>query len=129
MDSPIAEGLPGGDDDYYDNIDESLVESFIIIGLMATLAFLVYYRNQRALGHRRELEGAQNAGGDAGGAVAATNEAGAPLSESSGLGVDPTGTESQGQQQQQQQQQADGGFFPPPDDPNYGTWVAGGVGH
>ena len=122
VDSPIAEGMPGGDDDYYDNIDENIVESFIIIGLMATLAFLVYYRNQRALGHRRELEGAQN-GGDAVVGSSVANNTGSSPSGTDGLGVDPTGAEVQ------DQQQADGGLFPLPDDPNYGAWVAGGAGH
>ena len=105
-DSALPDGMPGGDDDYYDDIDESLVESFIIIGLAATLAFLVYYRNQRQAGHRRAAE-QQEQQAQAGGVAVA----------------------DQPQPQVVPAQQADGGFFPPPDDPNYGVWVAGGVGH
>ena len=47
--------MPGGDD-YYDKIDEGLVESLIIIGLASALVFLVYYRQQRTLNHRRAAE-------------------------------------------------------------------------
>ena len=106
-DEPLPDGMPGGDDDYYDDIDESIIESIIIVALAGALAFLVYYRQQRQNTHRQEME---------------RQEQPAP------------------QQQQHQQngippeerlpgQQADGGFFPPPGDPNFGQWVAGGVGH
>lgn len=53
---PIApDPMPGGDD-YYDAIDEGLVESLIIIGLAGALIYLVYYRQQRTLNHRRAME-------------------------------------------------------------------------
>ena len=130
IDAPIAEGMPGGDEDYYDDIDESIVESFIIIGLMASLAFLVYYRNQRVLGHRREVEGqAQGQGTTGAGSATGGGEiggGGAPVAAVDGAGGVQGGD---GQQEIVQGQQADGGFFPPADDPNYGAWVAGGVGH
>ena len=114
-DDPIPDGMPGADDDYYDDIDEGIVDSLIIVGLAAALGFLVYYRQQRQNTHRQRQE--------------------------------PPAQQPQQQQQQVQQQdaqvqpdgvppeerlpgqQADGGFFPPPDDPNFGQWVAGGVGH
>ena len=96
--------MPGGDEDYYDEIDDSILESLIIVGLAAALAFLVYYRQQRQTNHRREME---------------TQQGNEPAQAENGL---PPGERLPGQQ-------ADGGFFPPPDDPNYAQWVAGGVGH
>ncbi|OCL07737.1 HCP-like protein [Glonium stellatum] len=39
--------MPGGDDDYYEDIDSDILESLIILSLTAALAFLVYYRAQR----------------------------------------------------------------------------------
>jgi SEL1 protein len=89
-----AETMPGGDD-FYDIIDDGIVEGLIIIGLAATLAFLVYYRQQRQANARR---------------AAAQGQIGAAAGPLPG-------------------QQADGGFFPPPEDPGFGQWVAGGVGH
>lgn len=109
--------MPGGDDDYYDDIDESLVESFIIIGLAATLAFLVYYRNQRQLGHRRQAEGQ----------TGQAQQQGQPVQGDGGGGG--VGVAIVDDQQALQGQQPDGGFFPQVDDPNYAAWVAGGVGH
>jgi hypothetical protein len=47
--------MPGGDD-YYDEIDDGIVESLIIVGLAAALVFLVYYRQQRQVNHRRAME-------------------------------------------------------------------------
>ncbi|KAI4283219.1 MAG: hypothetical protein L6R38_002307 [Xanthoria sp. 2 TBL-2021] len=107
---------PSPENDYMDDIDESIVESLVILALAGALAFLVYYRQQRQNNHRREMERQER-----------------------------QQQQSQDQQQQgaaqgpEQQaatrdapvpgQQADGGFFPPPDDPNFGQWVAGGVGH
>ena len=104
-DEPLPDGMPGADDDYYDDLDDSILESLIIVGLAAALAFLVYYRQQRQTNHRRETETRQ---GD--GAAAQPDN-----------GIPP--------EQRLPGQQADGGFFPPPDDPNYAQWVAGGVGH
>lgn len=95
-----ADTMPGGDD-FYDIIDESIVESLIIIGLAATLAFLVYYRQQRQTNHQRQQVAAQQAQGQGG-----------------VLGVAPV-----------EGQQPNGGFFPPEGDPGFGQWVAGGVGH
>ncbi|KAK3167982.1 hypothetical protein OEA41_004428 [Lepraria neglecta] len=94
-------GMPGGDDDYYDDLDESILESLIIVGIAAAIAFLVYYRQQRQTNHRREMERQQG--------------------EGQPDGIPP--------EQRLPGQQADGGFFPPPDDPNFAQWAAGGVGH
>lgn len=101
-DDPLPDGMPGGDDDYYDDFDESIIESIIIVGLAAALAFLVYYRQQRQNTHRQEME-----------------RQGQPVPQQNGA---PPEEPLPGQQ-------ADGGFFPPPEDPNFGQWVAGGVGH
>ncbi|KAL9129977.1 MAG: hypothetical protein Q9217_001735 [Psora testacea] len=125
-DGPLPDGMPGGDDYYYDDIDETLIDSFIIIGLAATLAFLVYYRNQRQFGHRRQIEGQ----GEQGRQQQQQQQQPPPPP------LPPPQHPMQGEgggvldeQQNLQGQQADGGFFPPVDDPNYGAWVAGGVGH
>ncbi|CAD0111831.1 unnamed protein product [Aureobasidium uvarum] len=50
--------MPGGDDFYDDatEIDDGLVEMFMIVGLAAMLAFLVYYRQQRQQEARRRAE-------------------------------------------------------------------------
>jgi len=50
--------MPGGDDFYDDatDIDDGLVEMFMIVGLAAVLAFLVYYRQQRQQEARRRAE-------------------------------------------------------------------------
>lgn len=107
-DDPLPDhGLPGGEDEYYEELDESIIESLIIVGLAAALAFLVYYRQQR------QQQGAQQ-----------ENQ-------------QPQQAQPQGQvpnaaapgEQPVPGQQADGGFFPPNEDPNFGVWVAGGVGH
>ena len=94
-------GMPGGDESYYDELDESILESLIIVGIAAAIAFLVYYRQQRQMGHRREVERQQQ--------------------QQQG--------EGNGGGQRVEGQQADGGFFPQADDPNFAQWVAGGIGH
>ena len=97
--------MPGGDADgmYDDIIDDGLVESFIIMGLAAALIFLVYYRQQHQLAHRQNEEAAR---GQQGGQAA-----------------------QQGQQAQPAQPQEDRGLFPQPGDPEFGQWIAGGIGH
>jgi SEL1 protein len=47
-----------------DLIDDGILESFIIITLAAALVWLIYYRQQRQLAHRRqeEVARAQQAG-------------------------------------------------------------------
>lgn len=39
--------MPGGDD-FYDELDDGIVESLLIVGLAAALALLVMYRRRRA---------------------------------------------------------------------------------
>ncbi|KAH7065442.1 hypothetical protein B0J12DRAFT_640374 [Macrophomina phaseolina] len=89
-------------DDYYDDIDESIIDTLVILGLAGVLAFLVYYRNQAAERARRAREQQQQ------------------LQQQQAQRYDGGGRDGA---------QADGGFFPPPDDPNFNAWVAGGVGH
>ncbi|KAL8710149.1 MAG: hypothetical protein Q9220_005232 [cf. Caloplaca sp. 1 TL-2023] len=109
---PSADPMPGGDD-YLDEIDESIIESLVILGLAGALAFLVYYRQQRQNSHRREMERQQLLQQQQQqSSLPAPQQPQAPAPE-----PPPPG------------QQANGGFFPPPEDPNYGQWVAGGVGH
>ncbi|KAF2808184.1 HCP-like protein [Mytilinidion resinicola] len=57
--------MPGGDDDYYEDIESDLIESAIILALTAALAFLVYYRAQRqrrAEARRQQQQQAQEQG-------------------------------------------------------------------
>lgn len=94
--------MPGGDSDgFYEDaiIDDGILESLVIIGLAAALVFLIYYRNQAQAAARREQEARARQGGQP---VAAQVP------------------EPQGQ---------DRGLFPQPGDPEFGQWVAGGVGH
>jgi len=84
-----------------------MLETLIILGLAATLAFLVWYRQQRQMRERREREAQQQAVG--GGGVAA------------GAGAGAGG--------QLPQAEPDRGLFPPPGDPDVLNWAAGGVGH
>jgi SEL1 protein len=93
--------MPGRDADglYEDIIDDGILESFIIVGLAAALVFLMYYRQQRQLAHRRNEDAAREQRGEQ------------PLPEG------------------QQPQQEDRGLFPQPGDPEFRQWVAGGIGH
>ena len=114
-DDPNPEGMPGGDDDYYAELDDNILDSLIIVGLAAALAFLVYYRQQRQTNHRREAETQQQGDRDP---PDQPLRPGQPQAENA---IPP--------EERLPGQQADGGFFPPPEDPNYPAWVAGGVGH
>ncbi|KAL9075782.1 MAG: hypothetical protein Q9157_003911 [Trypethelium eluteriae] len=100
------DGLPG--DDVYDEIDESILESLIILGLMGLLAWLVWYRQQRQERRRREADERARGGGVIADQAGVIGEERAPAVPG---------------------QQPDGGFFPPPEDPNFNNWVVGGVGH
>ena len=99
---PENDPMPGGDvEGLYEDIDDGILESIIIIGLAAALVFLIYYRQQHQLAHRRGEEAAR---AQRGGQAAQDG-------------------------QDQQAQQEDRGLFPQPEDPEFGQWVAGGVGH
>ena len=101
--------MPGADDDYYDDIDEGVLESLVIVALAAALGWLVYYRQQRQAELRLRGERGEGRG--------------------DGQGQRVQGAGGGAGEQRVEGQQADGGFFPPPEDPNFGAWVAGGVGH
>ncbi|KAF2207321.1 hypothetical protein CERZMDRAFT_62945 [Cercospora zeae-maydis SCOH1-5] len=106
-----TEPMPGGDD-YWDadgELDDDILETLLIGGLLAALAGLFWYRQQRAREierRRREVVAAQ------------PGEVQQPLQQ-----------EVQQDDQDQQQEAEDGGLFPPPGDPNWNNWVAGGIGH
>jgi SEL1 protein len=110
-----SDPMPGGDDNF-DDFDDGLIESLIIIGLAATLAFLVYYRQQRQLQNRRAALAAQ--------AGNAQQNAPAPA------GIQPPAAEQgEGAGAAQPAGEGDRGFFPNPGDPDWHQWVAGGIGH
>jgi SEL1 protein len=108
IDPRFHEPMPGGDD-YYDEIDEGVLESLVIIALAGALALLVYYRQQRQQNHRR---------------LAAEQQRRQELNQAGSVGND-----NQEQEPLLPGQQPDGGFFPPHDDPNFDVWRAGGIGH
>jgi len=93
--------MPGGDSDgmYDDIIDDGIIESLVLIGLGATLVFLIYYRQARQLAHRQNEQAQQQQ------------------------------QQQQQQGEQVGQAGVNGGLFPQPGDPAFGQWVAGGVGH
>ena len=100
--------MPGGD--YFDGgpdelwLDNDLLEAFIILGLAATLAFLVYWRQQRNM-RQREQALAQTQGENQGGQVPAPQAPPQPVPAQ------------------------DRGFFPNPGEPEFMNWAVGGVGH
>ncbi|KAK6425569.1 ERAD-associated protein, partial [Oleoguttula sp. CCFEE 5521] len=83
-----------------EDIDDEVLVTLLLGGLIAVLAGLVWWRQREA----RRLAAQQ-----------AAQQGGQPPAE--------------GQQQVVQGQQADGGFFPQPGEPGWNDWVAGGVGH
>lgn len=107
-----ADPMPGGDGEYFDDFDDGLVDSLIIVGLAATLAFLVYLRQQRMQQGRQALPQALPPAPQPVANAAQQAEAG-----------------RQEEQQQRDDEAAAGGFFPAPGDPDWNQWVAGGVGH
>ena len=97
------EHTPGGDWGY-DEFDEGILDSLVILGLAATLAFLVIYRQQRQIRNRREQERQQQ--------------------------QQQQGQNGNDAAQEQEQNADDGrGLFPRPGDPDLNQWMAGGVGH
>ncbi|KAJ9645577.1 ERAD-associated protein [Knufia peltigerae] len=117
-------GMPGGDSDYagregqrhgedvygadeWEDIDDGLVESLIIIALAGALALLVYARQARQRGLEQERREAQ--------------ERARAQAQAQAQPRVPTQPQAQAQQ--------GNGFFPGPGDPEFNNWVAGGVGH
>lgn len=131
-------GMPGGDGEYgrgdgrggaaqedvyaadeWDDFDDGLVESLIIVALAGTLALLVYARQarQRVLEEERRQNQGQN-------------------QDQNQHGQDQNNP-AQNQRQEQEQEQGPGqgqgqddrGMFPQPGELEFNNWVAGGVGH
>lgn len=94
------------EDGYYDDmeldIDDGMLEGLLIVGLAATLLVLVYVRQQQ----QRNRQNAQANGNGNG-----NGDADANANANAGNNAN------------------DRGFFPRPGDPEFGQWVAGGVGH
>ncbi|KAI1170808.1 hypothetical protein F4777DRAFT_567821 [Nemania sp. FL0916] len=96
-----SDGEPMGDE--LDGDLDGLFESFLILSLVGSIMFLMWYRNQRQQAHRQAQENA------------ARQQHAAPLPPQNGI--------LPGGQQQQQPP------FPPMVDPHFPQWGAGGVGH
>lgn len=110
IDPRLQDTRQAGADDYYpEELDESAIESLVIVTLAGALALLVYYRQQRQQAHRR-LEDEQR------------RRRGLQQVDGSPEGVVQQEPVIPGQQ-------ADGGFFPAPDDLNFDAWRIGGVGN
>lgn len=96
-------------DGYYDDlefdIDEGMLEGLLIVGLAATLLVLVYIRQQQQ--RNRQNQNAANPGDGN-----ANN-----VNPNPNLNANANGNAN------------DRGFFPRPGDPEFGQWLAGGVGH
>ncbi|OAP64334.1 hypothetical protein AYL99_00306 [Fonsecaea erecta] len=110
-------GQPGGGGDVYgadewDEIDDGLVESLIIIALAGALALLVYARQARQRVLEEERRQAQNQN---------QNQHQAPAPQQPQPQPQPGRGDGDGQQ--------DRGMFPPPGDLDWNNWVAGGIGH
>lgn len=97
--------MPGGDAPHYgDGDDDGFIDTLVIMVLAVSLAFFVYYRQQRerAAEQARRQREAQQAGQQGG----IAEGAGAPVAAAN-----------------------NNGLFPPVGDPNFNQWVAGGVGN
>ena len=125
-------GMPGGDaeyaarnrdgaaDDYpgeWDDFDDGLIESLIIISLAGALAALVYARQQAQ--RRREEERRRDVGQGQGQLQAQQPPAGAQQAPAP----------QQPQPPPPPAQDRNQGMFPQPGDPDFNNWVAGGIGH
>nr|POE66106.1 protein sel-1 like 1 [Quercus suber] len=99
--------MPRDDEFYTDDIDDGVSETLLLGGLIVALVWLVYYRRQQQIAADARRRQAQQANA-------------APVAEPGPGEQDPPAAPGQ---------QADGGFFPQPRDPDYGDWVAGGIGH
>lgn len=111
-----TEPMPGGDWDGDGEIDEEVLETLLIGGLLAALAGLFWYRQQRA----REVERRR------------MNLLQHQQQQQRDQAQQPPPPQQDQQQQQHEEEEDDdddGGLFPPPDDPNWNNWVAGGIGH
>jgi len=103
-DSLTGDGMPSGDD-FYDDFDDGIIESLVIVALAAALAMLLVYRRRRVDERRQQQQQRGQANG-----------------------VGP-GQQQQPAQPAGPQAQQPGGLFPNPGDPDFPGWVVGGVGH
>ena len=115
-----ADPMPGGDADYFEDIDDGLWESLIIIGLAAMLAFLVYLRQQRM---QQQQQGQGQRQGQRG------QQQQPPAVPAAPAQPQPEVNAAQEAEVRRQDQADNGGFFPQPGDPDWNHWVAGGIGH
>jgi SEL1 protein len=134
-------GMPGGDAEYasradrghhhhggaaydptdeWEDFDDGLVETLIIIALAGALALLVYARQQQQQVQRR-LNGQRQAQGPEQVGVQPANNA-----AQQGQQRNQDQDRNQGQAQQPEQ---DRGMFPRPGEPDFNNWIAGGIGH
>lgn len=97
--------------DEWDDFDDGLIESLIIIALAGALALLVYARQARQRGLEQERRQGQQGQGQQ------------QPAQNGGL------NQNQNQGQGQDQRQDNRGVFPGPQDPEFNNWVAGGIGH
>jgi SEL1 protein len=120
-----AAGGAAADD--WEDFDDGLVESLIIVALAGALALLVYARQARQRGieqDRRQQQQQQQQQVQQQAQVPNQNEL-----------FPAPGQQAQGGQQQDpnrvpdQPGQEDPGMFPRPGDPDFNNWVAGGIGH
>lgn len=108
--------MPGGDADYYDDIDSEILESLLILAFAGALAFLIYYRQQRQrrLDEARRNQELQQQQLNV--AQAAILQQQQPYQQ-------------MGQPQPPAEPQQDRGMFPAPNDPEFMDWAAGAIGH
>lgn len=97
-----SDGEPMGDELGTDL--DGIFESFLILSLVASIMFLMWYRTQRQQAHRQAQENAAR-------------------QQQAGPGMPPPPPPPQNGAPLGQQQP------PPPGGPNFGQWGAGGVGH
>ncbi|KAF2758614.1 HCP-like protein [Pseudovirgaria hyperparasitica] len=127
-DAPATDGMPGGEGEYYDDLDDGILDTLLIMSVVMALGALVYWRNRRQAqgmeqgGHHQDGHQQQQQQQHAQGGGDHAMNGGGVGGVGGGAGAD--GGVVGGQQQQQ-----DRGMFPDRDDPNFMDWAAGGIGH
>ena len=111
-------GAPADTDSFYEEFDDGIFESLIIIALAGVLAGLVFWRQQRQVQGQRRLR----------------EETLRRARELAERGEQAAIQELAREEQRQQQEAAPGagegrGFFPEPGQPDFNQWLAGGVGN
>ncbi|KAK3362636.1 hypothetical protein B0T25DRAFT_490706 [Lasiosphaeria hispida] len=104
------DGMPGGDGGGYGDLDDGIIESIVILGLVTALVFLVMYRQQRQQAARRQEE--------------EQRQQQQQQQQQPQHGVNHENAAAGGHQGNQQ---GGGGFFAQPGD--FAQWGAGAVGH